>query len=329
MTQPRQLQAAAPGPGARAVGGGSGHGAAALSLQPPSSDTGVEITVHWLRGGFQMPVSDVLDLVSSVTESGYAETFDWGRMMYRKHHTFVGGLTVYEQPVADNMPPVMVDAPGAACEFLGLDRLRVLFCNSIGLSRADVAFDNAAFTPREMASWVREGNIRTRAKSVKFFEALRGDGETLEIGSRSSERYVRAYDGRGFTRVELELKGDCAGAFLGVLLAPDDEFVASAVGALRSAVDFVDATSSSNISRASLLPAWEVFTAGLERVQLVVSESVKPTAERVVRYIEHQVASTLFVYQQLGYSLDNLLRVGERGLKSRHRSVLAFAGVAS
>jgi DNA relaxase NicK len=179
-----------------------------------------------------------------------------------------------------------------------------------------------------MAAWVRAGNIRSRAKVIKFREALRGSGDTLEIGSRSSERYVRAYDGRGFTRVELELKGDCAAAFQAVLLASDDEFVASVVGALRSAVDFVDAGSSSNISRASLLPSWAAFTKGLERVQLVVSESVKPTAERVVRYIEHQVASTLFVYHQLGYSLEKLLRVGERGLKSRHRSVLAFAGAS-
>jgi DNA relaxase NicK len=275
-----------------------------------------------------MPIEDVLELVSSVSEGGYGETFNWGRMMYRRHHTFVGGLTVYELPVADNMPAVMVDAPGAACEFLGHERLRVLFCNSVGLSRADIAFDGAEFTPRDMAAWVRSGDIRTRSSTITYREKLRGMGDTLEIGSRSSERYVRAYDGRGFTRVELELKGDYARAFQAVLLAPDDEFVLSAVGALRAVVDFVDASSSSNISRATLLPSWEAFTAGLEKVKLVVSESVKPTAERVVRYIEHQVASTLFVYRKLGYSLEKLLEVGERGLKSRHRSLLAFAGVS-
>ncbi len=296
--------------------------------EPPSSDTGVVITPHWLRGGFDMSVDDVLELVSSVSEGGYGETFNWGRMMYRKHHTFVGGLTVYEQPVADNMPAVMVDCPGAACEFLGFDRLRVLFCKSTGLSRVDLAFDGAAFAPRDMAAWVRAGNIRTRAASIKFREALRGEGETLEIGSRSSDRYVRAYDARGFTRVELELKGDYARAFQAVLLADNSEFVASAVGALRAVVDFVDASSSSNISRAKLLPSWELFTKKLQKVKLVVSESVKPTAERVVQYIEHQVASSLFVYQKLGYSLERLLGLGERGLKSRHRSVLAFAGVS-
>jgi DNA relaxase NicK len=286
------------------------------------------MTVHWLRGGFDLPISDVLDLVSSVTESGCAETFDWGRMMYRKHHTFVGGLTVYEQPVADNMPPVLVDVPGAACEFLGLERLRVLFCNSTGLSRADVAYDGAAFTPRDMAAWARAGNIRTRAANIKFREAIRGEGETLEIGSRSSERYVRAYDARGFTRVELELKGDQAGAFQAVLLAPDDEFVASAVGVLRAVVDFVDASSSSNISRAKLLPSWEAFTAGLEKVKLMVAAATVPTVERVQEFIENQVASTLVVYLALGNSLSLLLKVGEEKLKPHHRSVLAFAGVS-
>jgi hypothetical protein len=51
----------------------------------------VEITVHWLRGGFQQSVDEVLELVNELTLGGYGETLDYGRFMYSKQHRFVGG----------------------------------------------------------------------------------------------------------------------------------------------------------------------------------------------------------------------------------------------
>lgn len=301
-------------------------GVATPSEQPPVSNTGAEITVHWLRGGLEKPINEVLDMVSELTEGGYSESHDWGRMMYRKHHSFVGGLTVYEQPVAENMSPVMIDAPGAACEFLGLDNLRTMF-EDAELSRSDIAFDHAPFTPAELAQHVRDGDIRCRAKSYKFMESLTGTGDTLYIGSRSSEQYLRAYNSRGFTRVELELKGEAARGFKAVLLASDEAFAPACVGVLRAYVDFVDASSSTNVSRRTLLPAWETFTEGLEKVFIRVTGSIKPTVDGVVKYIEHQVAATLYVYEQLGYDIKDLLRLGKHRLRSRHKSVMAFAGV--
>lgn len=65
--------------------------ARAGAASPPSSDTGVEITVHWLRGGFQQSVDEVLELVNELTLGGYGETLDYGRFMYSKQHRFVGG----------------------------------------------------------------------------------------------------------------------------------------------------------------------------------------------------------------------------------------------
>jgi DNA relaxase NicK len=250
-------------------------------------------------------------------------------MFYRKHYEFIGGLRVYFDPSAKNMPPVQVVAPGEACEFLGLEALRVLFCNA-ELSRADLAFDGADFTPGDMAGWVRAGNLRCKSSSRHFIEDLgdKPDGETLRIGSRTSERCLRAYDGRGFTRVELELKGAYARSFLSVLLAEDGEFVASSVGLLRDFVDFVDASSSSNISRATLLPSWEAFTAGLEKVRLRVAAATVPTVERVEKYIEQQAAASLVVYLALGNDFSRLLAWGKNRLKPHHRSMLTFAGVS-
>lgn len=295
---------------------------------PPASNTGVHLTVHWLRGGTAEAIEDVVERVQALTGGGYVESHEWGRMMYRRHHSFVAGLCVYFEPVAENMPPVLVDAPGSACELLGLDALRELFCNA-ELSRVDVALDGAGFTPREAASWVRAGNLRCKSKRRKFHEDLGdGDGETLSLGSRSSERFLRIYDRRGFTRVELELKGETARGFRDVLLAPLEEFTGLALGVLRDFVDFVDVSQDANVSRAPLLSSWESLVGHVDRVKLVVRGRVAPTVERVVEWMESQVSAMLAVYRRLGHSVDDLVALGEGRFRHRHRALLHFAGVS-
>ena len=295
---------------------------------PPCSDTGVQITVDYLRGGFYDSPENILELVHSLTEGGYSESKDFGHMLYKQHHVFIGGLKVYTDPQADNMPPVMVDCPGTACTFLGLERLRVLFCNAV-LSRADVAFDGAPITPSEAAKLVESGNVRCRSQKRNFIKSISGhDGDTLYIGSRTSERFMRCYDKHGFTRFELEFKGAYARDFLPVLLSDNQSFINTSVGLLRDFIDFVDTTDTSNISRAKLLPFWEKFTQGLQKIKLRVSGSTAPTVEKVVNYIEKQVAATLYTYHRLGYSVGSLLQLGKQRLKSHHRSLLAFGGAS-
>ena len=302
--------------------GGSGAGV------PPVSNTGVHLTVHWLRGGTDEALDAVVERVQALTGGGYVESHDWGRMMYRRHHAFVAGLCVYFEPVAENMPPVLIDAPGAACELLGLEALRELFCNA-ELSRADIALDGAGFSPREAAAWVRAGNVRCKSKRRKFYEDLgAGDGETLVLGSRSSERFLRIYDRRGATRVELELKGVQARGFRSVLLAPLEEFTDLALGVVREFVDFVDASQDANVSRAPLLPSWGLLVGSVERVRLAVKGRAAPTVERVVEWMESQVSAMLAVYRRLGHSVDDLVRLGESRFRHRHRSLLHFAGVS-
>lgn len=65
------------------------------------------------------------------------------------------------------------------------------------------------------------------------------------------------------------------------------------------------------------------FTEGLERVRVRSAGAVAPTADRVVHFVEHQVAASLYTYSRLGYSVGELLRSGRLRLKSRHRSLLA------
>lgn len=297
---------------------------------PPTSNTGVLLTLHWLRGGFDQGEDDVLDLANSLTDGGYIESHDWGRFMYRRHHVFVGGLRVYVEPMRDNMPAVLVDCPGEACDLLGLERLRVLFCNA-RLSRADIALDGAPFAPADVAGWIRDGKVRCRSGKRHYIEDIGRDpdGDTVTLGSRSSGRFMRVYDGRGQTRVELELKQAYARAFSGILLADIEAIPSLAAGVVRDFVDFVDIEQDSNVSRAPLLPSWEAFVAGIERVRLAIAGASLPTPEAVVHYIEHQAAAMLYTYAQLGNSIGGLLRRGKSRVRARHRAILAMAGVTA
>mgnify|MGYP002778422984 CR=1 FL=1 len=304
----------------------------AANDKPPASDTGAELTIHWLRGGFDSTFTheEVLGLVQQILPDSYIESPEWGQFMYKRHHMLTNGIRIYFEPSADNMPPVLLECPGEACEVLGFDNLRILFCNA-ELTRSDIAFDRAPFTPRDVASWVREGNIRTRAKSRRFFEDLSntGEGETVYIGSRQSEQLLRVYDRRGFTRVELELKGEMARSFKEILLLDSDHFSQKAVGVLREFIDFVDAEKDSNVSRAPLLALWEEFTKNLSRVKIRATGIVTQTLETVKEWLEFQVSAMLHTYAKAGGSVGQLLKLGEGRLKRKHRLLIASAGVVN
>lgn len=301
------------------------------SPKPPLGNTGAELTIHWLRGGFtDIPQDEVLGLVQQILPDSYIETLDWGQFMYKRHHLLTNGIRIYFEPSADNMPQVLLEVPGEACEVLGHYNLQVLFCNA-DLTRSDIAFDHAPFTPRDVALWVREGNIRSRAKTRRFFEDLtnNGEGETVYIGSRQSEQMLRVYDRRGFTRVELELKGEMAKAFKEILLLDPSEFSVKAVGVLREFVDFVDAEKDSNVSRAPLLSLWEEFIKNAERVKIRTTGTITQTLESVTEWLETQVSAMLHTFARAGGSVGQLLKLGERRLKRKHRLLIASAGVVN
>jgi DNA relaxase NicK len=309
--------------------GGGRSDKLARSGKPPSSNTGVEITVHHLRGTFGQSVDEILELVNTVSPSSYIETRDYGRnFFYKRHHLFEYGMRLYFEPSQENMPPCLLECPGKACEAIGYESLQMLYCNA-NLTRCDVAFDGAPFSPGQAAQWIRDGNIRTRAKRGKFLEELlgSGDGETVYIGSRESERLVRVYDRRGFTRVELELKGKSANAFKDVLL-DSENFVTQSVGILREYLDFIDVSKDSNVSRAPLLDVWKEFTMNLERFKLQLEGKAVQTLDEVQDWLEHQVSAMLATFARAGGSVGQLIKIGRTKMSKRHRDLLRHNGVA-
>lgn len=301
--------------------------------ETPGTNRGVELTgafsVHWLQGTTYLPEEDVLDVVHQLTEGGdFVATK--GRDFYAKGYRTVGNITVYVEPLDPaTMPPVYVQVPGQGCEFLGLSKVQKL-AEIIRPSRVDLAFDGAPFTPEQASEWTRQGNIRCRARNRQFVDDLSEvpEGNTLQLGSRASTRQLVMYDRRGFTRVELRLKGDRAELAYEALTGPAEALRLTALGWLQDFVDFVDTAKDSNVSRAPRLPLWEAFVSGAVRVRMALEGAPELTLERAVEWVRHQVAPTLAMLEAAGHDLvASFVRPARARLRGRHAAILAGVGV--
>lgn len=108
--------------------------------------------------------------------------------------------------------------PGQACQDgKGLAQARNAVRRGYRVTRIDLTIDtHNGLAPRALYEAAQRKEHKCTAKRSLLLE---GDGSTLYLGSRSSERYMRVYDkaaqmkdtsGRAWTRIELELKGDSA-----------------------------------------------------------------------------------------------------------------------
>lgn len=111
---------------------------------------------------------------------------------------------------------VHVVIPGGACQYAntGIEWAILASRMKWNITRLDLAIDDftGRFTPDGLHSEMSKA--RTHAKKVML---LKGDGDTLYVGSRTSTKYLRVYDKARQTdtpgqwvRVEIELKGDAA-----------------------------------------------------------------------------------------------------------------------
>ncbi|MBW7856698.1 MAG: replication initiation factor domain-containing protein [Ignavibacteria bacterium] len=282
-------------------------------------------------------MDDVLGAVfAEVGES--VVVLDRGMFGYREGFA-VGPVRVYHHSEKPEMG-VCVEVSGSACEELGMVALGRLFVGlELRASRLDIALDHCGFTPAQLREeWIR-GNVRTLCKVPEGAREDRqwrtcswdqnAQGDTFSMGSRTSGQFARCYDQRGFTRLELELKGRTAEAsalpfFVAVGTADEGTVRCTALALVRRFVDFVDASSDENASRRSLLPFWEAFCGSVERARVRLEGQVVATLEEAAGWLRRSVSRTLAVFvDAYGDSgLRELVDHGRSGWGSRHRAML-------
>jgi len=209
------------------------------------------------------------------------------------------GFKVYILPTQTDYEFFQFEIPGQACELIpwgflqGLDDvLRNNYPDHYHYTRLDFAFDDMPFNPQDVEEAIKAGKVKSLAKRKSLevkqspFE-LRDDGEigtyTVYFGSRKSERMVRVYNKRGFTRLELELKGRRADLVAKQIFRESEvsEAFDIVLSHLRDFVNFIDTA------------WWEEFVGGVGRAWATVTTPREITEATITDWLTHQVAPSL------------------------------------
>ena len=153
------------------------------------------------------------------------------------------GFEVFWQGLGSASGLVYVQVRGEAFDSLSeaeaLELLRMANGWRLAATRFDLCRDVLGLSVAGLRDAVVRGGVVSRAHSIDYTEGLRGaNGRTLTIGSRSSDRYVRIYDRRGPTRIEVQLGRGMAAAAVERVLASgsfDGEWRAQVTSAVRFA----------------------------------------------------------------------------------------------
>lgn len=137
-------------------------------------------------------------------------------------------------------------------------------------------------------------------------------GQTVYMGSRKSETFLRVYDkrleqmnktsedlGLDWIRWELELKKERAEEAV-KMIVNRGEIGTIFTGILNNYVRVVE-NIDSNVSRCPVSPLWEKFVSTVEKISLYVTEAEK-TLEEKINWFKYQVAPTMagIIVAQMG-----------------------------
>jgi DNA relaxase NicK len=197
-------------------------------------------------------VSEAFHFGKSVGLSGWTPM--GGAKFYGRRHEYLGATVLSDCQSKGAEDNVHVVLPGGACS-VGVDALLQLverlrmWSTRCEVVRLDLAVDGVPFTPADAyravlagqtVSWVKRGRDGLIGHGWHSSNGT-GEGNTLDIGRRSSQRYMRIYDRRGPTRVELETTRQYANAVAAAVIerrGDDLELARFVVACLREFCDF-------------------------------------------------------------------------------------------
>ena len=289
------------------------------SAPPPLGVTGVRtgevlVGVHGLSLTMWTPVQNAVAIVAAAmgVKMPTFERTSHGAQGYETSFQGPVGVRVYGDPAGGGENQSHVVIPGGACEVMGGDGLLAVqqICDRMGIrtraSRVDLAIDGGDYTPADVREAFVEGDVRTYTRRDRWAWHQNGaDSTGFTMGSRTSERFARVYDRRGFTRFEVECKGTRAEAIWRQLSHTALDLWPDLIRAhVRDFCDFAR-------------PWWEAIMGGTARAMLRLGSFAQATAESARVWMRRQVAPWLAAVVQLdGGSLEF---VSELLATGRHR----------
>ena len=220
--------------------------------------TEVFYRIHWLSVTIHGSIDDSITLHDILFRDtfGDLQSLGHGGRGFKEIQRGMLEYKIYSQPILNSAEYFHIEIPGTACEALNWDYFKAFyeylegnFPERYKFKRLDFAFDHLKFTPNDVELAFKNEQIRSLAKrdTLTIHEtpyAEKDNGEkgtkTVQFGSRQSERMIRIYDKRGFTRLEIETKDKRAHMITVDLLQADgdDNWFRIAVSHLRDFIDF-------------------------------------------------------------------------------------------
>ena len=276
------------------------------TLTPDTDPRDALTAIHYLAstvpvggGDGSGPRSMAFELAEYLWPGGMYLDQDFGRLGYTRSIKMVGGGDILYHPGEPGMG-VHISLSGKALEAVALTPVEII-STVLALGGSVKRLDVYADSHDVPLSVVREackarpglpkGFCVSKARSCPRHDDLwKPDaGETVYIGSRGAQRFVRFYDKSAeqeltpgvdgnpaiWSRCEVELKREQAHHAALLLVAGQ-----SVRNLVFSCVDFRDRSKVTNVTRAERLPWWEKWSGAFERVSFAVRK-VKEVVEGV------------------------------------------------
>ena len=312
--------------------GNENAGAAAPEL-PPITNRGVTMTIDYLSITVFINFSRVAFLViEHLLEDIVLDEIGWESYFFNRNISGRGYKTLYQGP--EGMTLYAYPSEGMHCHLemkgkalAAFDNERLLAfidaLNNTGLrwqpTRIDIAFDHVSFTPAMCKKAYDEGCFRTRANrdSGSWYEGSKGN--TFYMGAKTSNRRVRIYDKRGFTRVELVLKKEYA-KFLKDWLTDWEKIIELSLGLLRSFIVFTnEPVYGKNSSRIELASWWASLVSNVEKVSIEKKIKFEDfLRNRTKAYFERMLPTLCVFFYGLGIDLNEEVQRFYAKLEPKH-----------
>ena len=300
--------------------------------QPPSTNRGVTVSIHWLS------ITYFVNIVVAMTHflkeflgEEIEDELEWSEYFYASEHGARGYRALYFGPEGIRLygyphtgQHCHLEIPGKVIEKYGnqkvIDYLKSLKEQDYEwrCKRVDIAFDYCPFTPLECYEAWQRGDVHSKCHRNSWDWRENADGRTLYIGSRMSDRFIRIYDRRGFTRLELEFKNRWSENFARVITEIEpDQWIKQCIGYL---IDFIDFNTS---DPSSCVSWWEKFIDEAPSIKLDVSKSTNNDPRgKLLNYFDKLIPTLYLLRKGCGMDINKVIDVSEHKLKPKHLRIL-------
>ena len=298
----------------------------------------IEVRIHWLSITVFTDIENICEFWNKYLEKdlGMLDDTGGGWRGFRHRMDGLAGSKICYFPIRNSSKKEYVHLifPGSACDSLDPETIRDTYnflsrTLDTNVTRLDVAFDHVPFEPDDIFQALSNGDVRSLAKrdSIEIIDepympqkrGVKIGCKTVYFGSRSSGRFLRVYNQRGFTRLEIEYKKERANAICKNVLVHLTEYWPELM--IEHLLDFVDLVENGKGER---LEFWESFIQGRKRAGLKISDARNVDLNKTLERIESQVSAGLSVVNDvLGEkTIDAIIEEGRRKRGKRYISLL-------